>query len=57
MDENRVELVEEAAQTTTPARNPNKILWWNQKHMNKEEMTKKTNFWKKKWKNGAMLNN
>ena len=44
--------MEEAAQTNTPARNPNKILWWNQKCISKEEMTEKTNFWKKNGKMG-----
>ena len=48
LEENRKELMEETSKTTTPARNPNKILWWKQKFISKEEMTEKTNFWKKR---------
>lgn len=48
LEENRKNLLDEAFQTRTPVRNPNKILWWNQKYITKEEMTEKTNFWKKK---------
>ena len=48
LEDNRKDLLEEAKRTKTPARNANKILWWNQKYITKEEMTEKTNFWKKK---------
>ena len=48
LEENRKELMEETSKTTTPARNPNKTLWWIQKFISKEEMTEKTNFWKKR---------
>ena len=57
LEDNRKELMNEAARTSTPARNPNKILWWKQTYISKEEMTQKTNFWKKKWKNGTFSNN
>jgi hypothetical protein len=44
MEENRGEMVERAQGMTRPARNPNKILWWRQKYMEKEELTAR-NFW------------
>ena len=54
LEENRPELLEEALKIRTPSRNANKILWWNQKDMTKDEMTEKTNFWKKKRKLGSI---
>lgn len=43
--EYRKELVEETAAATTPAKNPNKILWWRQPYIKKEEMAELKNFW------------
>ena len=45
LEENRKELLEEAMKMTPPARNPNKVLWWRQTYLTKEEMTEKNNFW------------
>ena len=56
LEENRGELMEEARQTTKPARNANKKLWWEQSYITKEEMTQKTNFWKKKMVNMKIIN-
>ena len=50
LEENRRDLLEEAERTKTAARNANKVLWWKQQYITKEEMTEKTNFWKKKRK-------
>ena len=57
LDEYRVTLMKEAAKTRKPAKNANKILWWRQKYITKEEMTAKTNFWKKRKQNGMIINN
>ena len=57
MEENRTELMEEARGTTKPARNTNKKLWWEQTYITKEEMSQKTNFWKKKRVNLQIVNN
>ena len=56
LTDNRGELLEEAMQTRKPARNANKILWWEQKFITKEEMTTKTNFWKKKRRGTTTIN-
>ena len=54
LKEYRPELLEEAAKTKPASKNVNKILWWNQNYITKDEMTKKTNFWKKKSKTGGL---
>ena len=38
LQENREELFEEANRTRTPARNSQKILWWKQSYISKDEM-------------------
>ena len=43
--EYRKGLVEETAAATTPAKNPNKILWWRQPYIKKKEMAELKNFW------------
>ena len=54
LEEFRPALLKEAMQTKTASRNANKILWWKQKYITKDEMTKKTNFWKKNKKLGSI---
>ena len=56
LEENREELLNKATTTKTAARHANKILWWNQKFISKEEMTAKTNFWKKKQRGVTTIN-
>ena len=56
LEENRKEFLEEVEKIKAPARNANKILWWKQKYITKEEMTEKTNFWKKKRKGATIIN-
>ena len=45
LEENRAEMLEEAMAMTAPAKSANKILWWKQEWISKEEMTEMTNFW------------
>ena len=53
LEEFQSKLLKEAFHTKTPCRNANKILWWNQKCIAKDEITEKTSFWKKKRKLGS----
>ena len=54
LEEYRPELLEEAAKTKPASKNVNKILWWNQNYITKDEMTKKKFFWKNKSKTGGL---
>ena len=45
METYREDLLQEAIEITRPSRNANKILWWKQKYITKEDMTAMTNFW------------
>ena len=45
LEENRAELLEEAMEMTAPSKSANKILWWKQEWISKDEMTEMTNFW------------
>jgi hypothetical protein len=43
--EHRTEVLEKAIELTPPARNSNKVLWWRQSYLDKEEMADKRSFW------------
>ena len=45
METYREDLLQEAMEITRPSRNANKILWWKQEYITKEDMTALTNFW------------
>jgi hypothetical protein len=45
LEDNRKEVLEKAMELTPPAKNPNKVLWWRQKYLTREEMSEKTNLW------------
>jgi len=45
LEEFRSELLEEAEQTRPPARNNNKVLWWKQPFITKDEMAELKKFW------------
>ena len=39
------DLLQEAMEIRRPSRKANKILWWKQEYITKEDMTTVTNFW------------
>ena len=41
----RKELIEETKGATVPAKNVNKVLWWKQPYITKQEMVDLKNFW------------
>ena len=45
MESYREDLLQEAMAITKPSRYKNKILWWKQEYITKEDMTVLTNFW------------
>lgn len=45
LEENRKGMLEKAMEMMPPSRNPNKVLWWRQTYLTKEETTKKTHSW------------
>ena len=45
LEEYRPELLERAMNTQPPARNANKVLWWKQPYITKDEMAELKNFW------------
>ena len=45
LEDNREPLLEEAKKLTAPARNSQKVLWWRQSFISKEEMKNMQNFW------------
>ena len=45
LEEYREGLLEEAKNTTAPARNAKKILWWRQSFISKDEMQAMKSFW------------
>ena len=45
IEDYRGELLERAIGSKVPARNSNKILWWKQGFISKEEMKNMKNFW------------
>ena len=45
LDENKVELLEEAVINTAPSNNSSKVLWWKQPFISKEEMKELQSFW------------
>jgi hypothetical protein len=45
LEDHRKEVLEKAMELTPPARNSNKVLWWRQKYLTREEMSEKTNLW------------
>ena len=47
LKEYRKELVEEMEKASVPPKNVNKILWWKQPYITKEEMKEMKNFWYK----------
>ena len=48
LKENRKELLEEAGKSVKHSRDVNKILWWEQSFLTREEMSERTNIWFKK---------
>ena len=47
LKEYRKELVEETEGAKAPAKNVNKVLWWEQPFITKDEMQGMKNFWYK----------
>ena len=45
--EYRKDLVEEMEQTKVPSRNVNKVLWWKQPYITKDEIKKMKKIWYK----------
>ena len=47
LEDHRADLLEGVRKLKTPSRNANKVLWWNQPHITKDEMRELKKFWYK----------